>query len=172
MSLTLLLSILIFSFCGGCSDSTSNDDLDELGTVTFEVSGALEGDKEGMADFYSMSAYSLYTWEISTHDFNPQSFSLQFQRTSQSEIENPEPGTYSIGGGPDDYLAIFTDTEAGFADAVEYSTFSEGTGGTLEITHSSDDLIRGTFSFTASSEGGETVTITNGQFEAKPRQFD
>jgi len=172
MTLTILSALFMSFFWGGCSDSTSNDKLDELGSVTFQVSGAVEGDKEGMADFWAMSAYSINSWEIATNDYNPQSFSMQFQKTSQSEIENPDPGTYSIGGGPDDYLAIFIDTENGFEDSVEYNTFYEETGGTLEITHSSDDLIRGTFSFTASDEDGNTVSISNGQIEAKPRQFE
>lgn len=172
IAITWIAGLLTLS----CSESSvGNDDLG-LGNATFSVSGDVEGSKSGMADFSDFNMNNLYSWDISIHDFDPQTFSLQFMIVSDSEIERPSTGTYSIGNEPDsDFTASFTDTEDGFDNSVEYSTLFGEYSGTLTITESNNDVVKGTFSFTAGEENfdpevpNREVSVTNGEFEARPR---
>lgn len=167
--------IFAFALLSSCSDSTSSTD-DDLGEVNFEISGDLSGQKSGVADFYGMSSSGVHTWEISMTDIGPQTFSFQIMKFSDEEITRPGTGTYSIGPdfiGDDDFTAYFTVIEGD----TEYSASEEGYGGTVTITTSDSDLVEGTFEVTLADydiEAGEAVgelTITEGQFSARARQF-
>jgi hypothetical protein len=163
----------------GCSDSTSSIEDDLFGSASFDISGDIEGSKEGFADFDGFSAYGVSSWEISIHDFQPHTFSLTFMMIDTGdEIQRPGPGTYDISygvGNEGSFSAFYVNTEDGYEEAFEYETYGEGTGGQLVITESSSDVVKGTFSFNAAKydyDTGEvigTISVTNGRFEARAR---
>ncbi len=174
--ITCTLGLLVL--LNGCSDSTSSIEEDLFGSATFDISGDIEGSKQGFADFDGFSAYGVSSWEISIHDFQPQTFSLTFMLISTGELERPGTGTYSIGysaTSDEVFSAFYVDTEAGYSDAMEYETYGEGYGGQLVITESNSDVVKGTFSFSAAHYDYETdqvtgsISVTNGKFEARAR---
>ncbi|MCC5914981.1 MAG: hypothetical protein JJU46_11440 [Balneolaceae bacterium] len=177
MNYRLLTIALVAAFIGACSDNSSSILDDQFGEVTFNISGDITGEKSGMADFYSMSSFGISTWEISMSDFNPSTFSLVIMAFSNEDIERPGTGTYPIGPNSESdlYFSAYYADES--IDYEEYSSDFEGFGGTLTITESNSDRIRGTFQMTLGMfdyDNGEVigeVAISSGSFTALPRQF-
>lgn len=96
---------------------------------------------------------------------------------SDEEIERPSAGTYPVGISNNSdihFLAFYADASS---DYEEYSSDHDGFGGTLTITESNSDRIRGTFQMRLGMYDYEDdevtgeVEITSGQFTARPRQF-
>ena len=194
----LLLIIASFGLWSipGCSDSSSGPDLGDVGQVSLTVSGDVEGQKTGMADFYGdePGGVGIHYWELSFNDFSPQTYSLQLSLQDFEEIERPAPGTYEIGfdvpnpfgeSGPPVFLGIYTHIPNGsFSNAVEYDTgivCDDDTPqrGTLVISSSTSSQVSGTFNFTATSydfdNSGNCVILSEievvGEFSARARQF-
>jgi hypothetical protein len=175
------LVFLSFAFSGySCSDDNDGPEDISMGEANFTVSGAVEGEKSGQADFHHLTDLpgGLENWEISIHDFSPQTFSLQFSLSSSNSITQPGTGTYEIGfeaNSSNVFLAIYTHIPNGdFMNSTEYSTLWGGAG-TLTITTSNEDTVSGSFQFSATEVDDElnvvgTINIT-GEFTAKKRQF-
>ena len=168
----LAISVTILSFIS-CSDDSTGPSGNDLGEASFEISGAIEGQKEGFANFRAFEMSGVNTWDILIIDEPPRSFEISFSQVSLNEsISRPSTGTYKLGLGSDsDFTASYTDGSLASPDSY-LATFGEY-GGTLVITSSSDDKIEGTFEFNAvnlDEENGEEIIITNGQFRAVPRQ--
>ncbi|WP_293011560.1 hypothetical protein [Mongoliibacter sp.] len=173
---SMLVLVLLLTACDGNdngSDPTSNADDFQL-----EVSGDFQTTASGFADFDGMSSFGVNTWEISMNDNNPQSLSLQLMLTSSSsDVSRPSPGTYEIGFEPNSaavFTAIYTHIPEGdFMASEEYSTLSEGYGGTLTITSSSENRVEGSFNFSVAKTDdnfnvtGEIEVI--GEFTASKR---
>lgn len=166
--LILALSVL-FTNCKGDDVKTEP----ELGWIELSVSGAIEGQYSGMADFYGEhAAGQVFYWSISGHDYKPQTFSLGLILTSLEELNQPGPGQYTIGHGanaPDVFLGTFTDVSGGVIGAVEYTTLE--TSGTLILEKSDSEEVIGSFEFNAKPVEGEEIIHVSGQFKAYPRQF-
>ncbi len=170
--------ILTFSlFLLSCSSDDDNTvDLPNLGSVAIALSGDIEGNRTGVADFSFLDLGSMQTWELSFNDFGPQTFSLNLMLTDLESVLRPAPGTYEIGFDaldPNVFFGDFTDIPNGdFLGAVEYDTFEKG--GTLTIETSTDEKVTGHFEFAADSRDDDfeiigTVFIT-GNFEALNRR--
>lgn len=169
LAFTVTLSLI------SCSDDdpTGPGPVD-VGSVSFTVSGDIEAELDGVAEFIRLEENAGVIFDFSFVD-TPQTFSMTFTNVSQDDSDLPVTGAYDMGSNLADdgvFLAIFEDLRDGLFESTEYSTLTEGTGGTLEITESSSDVLRGTFSFTASSDDPETgepageITISDGEFEA------
>jgi len=160
------LGLLVFSFALILTTSCSSDDdggddklpTGDMGTIEFTYTGDEEGERKGMADFDQISTSNTDTWEISGHDGidGDQTFSITFMEVGRETI--PDTGTYIIGGvNSSDFNAIVEFYEDGdYINSAEFSTLwadglfgEDGETGTLEITHSSDSKVEGTFEFTA-----------------------
>jgi len=174
-----ILVLLIFLSAMACS---KNDDSAKpgggLGEGNLTVSGAVEGKFSGMADFELGEYSSSRIFDISIHDFNPQTFSLSIQSLGiTDEIEIPGPGTYTIGTFPHaDFHANFTRIiDEDFVNATEYSTFfaEEEGSGTLTITSSDGKTMKGSFEFVAHEIDDDEVLIGSvtikGEFTANKR---
>lgn len=173
----LCLCIAIaFVFLFGCSDDENNTGGGggggggDLGEVSFDISGDIEGQKSGIATVLPDEDHDLL--QISLHDYQPQTFSMTFMQLGSAEV--PAVGEYSLGAPvATDFNAFYTNTEAGHADADEYNEFT-GEAGTLEITESSATSVSGTFELTLQyldedtmePVDGREIVITNGQFTA------
>lgn len=181
---TLLL--LLFIACSSDDDNIEGEDLD-LGTAKITVSGDIEGEKEGQADFDYVNGAN--TWHISMHDFSPQTFSFTISRMGGDSLP-PAPGEYEFGFTPnredeDIFTAIYTHIEdEDYTNSTEYANiiwlaepeFEET--GTLTITESSDRKVKGTFECeiydwdlseeTAEPEINGTIQVS-GSFTARER---
>jgi len=176
--------ILLFAFLS-CSDSSAGPDEGPSGggSASFTVSGAVNGQKSGIAEFYSFSAFGVHTWTIDIFDVGPSTFELSFVRVGNSPISRPAPGNYSIGSDFLDssgFTAFYTHGTG--SNSTEYAPIfsgfcsdNQGEGGTLTIENSSDNSVSGKFEFKASDydfdESGNcevlgTVTV-KGEFDAK-----
>ena len=182
---------LLFSITA-CSDNSAGPDGNGLGELTLTVSGDVEAQRTGQADFSELQASNLHTWSIEFHDFSPQTFSLSLNHLSQEEIDRPGTDTYEIGIGQGalpwedprpmsfygEYVHI---VDQDFENATYYNTgFCEDeypSGGTLTISSSSSDQITGSFQFTAHNinfdDSGNCINngtiIVEGEFTATPR---
>ncbi len=193
----LLIIIFVISVAAACSDSSSGPDLDNSpGQVSLTVSGDVQGEKTGMADFYGgePGGQGIHYWELSFNDFSPQTYSLQLSLTDFDEIRRPSPGSYEIGFEPGNpfeeqgeplFFGIYTHIPNGsFSNAMEFDTglfcVDEGPrGGTLVITGSSSEAVSGSFSFKAANydfdDSGNCILQgeieVTGEFNARARQF-
>ncbi len=180
--LTMLFSLsVLFS----CSDNASgpDDGPSGRGQASFTITGDISGQKTGIAEFYSFSAFGVHSWTIDIFDIGPSTFELSFVRVGNSPISRPAPGNYSIGSdflNSSGFTAFYTHGTGN--NATEYAPLfsgfcSENTeeGGTLTIENSSDDRVSGKFEFKASDydfdESGNcevlgTITV-KGEFDAK-----
>lgn len=128
-----------------------------------------------MADFTYNDLGSLKEWELSFHDYGPQTFSLTLMLTDLEEVNQPQPGNHSIGHHPTDptvFLGIFTNIEDGnYESMVEYDTFTSL--GTLTIVSSTDEKVVGSFEFSANTRDEQFSVIgsinISGSFEAYKR---
>lgn len=150
-----------------------------LGTVNLTISGDVEGQYSGIADFDHMDLGFMQTWQLGLYDYNPQTFELSIiQMSTSGGGSRPAPGTYVIGSGvgsPDGYWADFTHIiNEDFENAVDYSAMYDQAG-TLTIVTSNEQVVSGTLEFTAHQYDDETMeivgTITvSGSFSAKQRE--
>jgi len=182
--LLLCLSILCFLGISSCSKDEKPGDsfTGDLGEVSLTVSGDVVGKFKGMADFELDKYSNTYIFDISMHDFNPQTFSLSIQKvhTDEDNIEIPGPGTYTIGTFSDaDYQAEFIPiVDEDFVNTTEYITaFSDekDTSGELTIHSSDGKTLKGNFEFTAHELDDEfnpvgSVTVV-GEFTANKRIY-
>lgn len=194
---SLLLFMLTAAGCGGSSSSSSNDGPgggpgDGLGQVTLTASGAVTGQFSGMMDFHYMDFDDFGVdgarWELSGHDSSggSQSFSLLIAIESLTDggvgIGRPPVGSYDIGfeaNSTEVFTTIFTHIGAGgVMDTSEYVSDADTWTGTLTITESSGDTVKGTFNAdlfeedfcTAEGCVGDSINI-NGEFTAHERVF-
>ncbi|MGM0634529.1 MAG: hypothetical protein ACQESK_00575 [Bacteroidota bacterium] len=173
-----VLLLLGFSACSSDDDSSSGpSSTDDLGSTNFVVTGDFEAEKSGFADFASLDLGSISTWEISTHDYSPQTFSLNFMLTSATnEVAQPEPGTYTIGfetNSTEVFHVVYTRIDDGdFSSAVEYTTWDSDSG-TLTIQSATENQVTGSYDFTAyyyDDAFNKTSEIqVSGEFAAKKR---
>ncbi|MCH8543228.1 MAG: hypothetical protein LAT61_06650 [Alcanivorax sp.] len=191
-----LLIMLTAAGCGGSSSSSNNDGPGggsggEEG-VTFTASGAVTGQFNGMMDFHYMDFDDFGVdgarWELSGNDGSggSQSFSLVIAIESLDNggagIGRPPVGSYDIGfeiNSTEVFTTIFTHIGAGgVVNSTEYVSDSDTWTGTLTITESSSNVVKGTFSANLFSEDfctaegcvGDSVNI-NGEFTAHERVF-
>lgn len=153
-----------------CSKDEKKPSTYDLGEVNITVTGDLSGTFKGVADFdHLVLKGGNETWSISTHDIKPQTFSMSIMVAGNEWTENtigrPEPGTYSIGG------INTSDYQAGFDHIVDqdyynkngknasYSTIWQGKeeSGTLVITSSTENMVKGTFDFIAHQYDEDTL---------------
>ena len=148
---SILIAILPLLF--GCSDDSSGpEDLDDLGEATLNVSGDINANHTGQADFWSEDTGVVNLWELTMYDFNPQTFSLSFLLTSSDPIARPGPGNYEIVEA-NGFNAVYEYIEN--QDFVNTRVFiklfcDDDNAGELTITNSSDSEIRGNFNITIS----------------------
>lgn len=147
---TLLLVVIATSMIG-CSSDDSGGNTEEGFYLKFTYSGK-------QYFFEPQTGTSLQTVIMGMEDVND----VQ-TRLSLYLPENPSVGTFEITNDtPTDqnlatvHNAILTVGDANYA----------ATSGTLKITSLTEDIIKGTFSFTATDDNGVVVTVTNGSFTA------
>ncbi|WP_114750094.1 DUF6252 family protein [Pleomorphovibrio marinus] len=178
--LILFGSFFILSACSSDDDGSPDIPGEHNGSVSFQVSGEVEGEYSGIADFRAFEMSGIHTWDITMLDQDPITFSVSFTQVGNEPIDRPETGTYELGINPgnqldDIYMASFEYYVDGPFQSDSYTVGIGDTTGELEITSSSDERIEGNFSFTAvrlDDEGnlGETISVTDGEFSAVPRQ--
>lgn len=187
-----ILTIGLLFILPACSDNSTGPDGNGLGEVNLTVSGDVEAQRTGQADFRELEAASMYTWDLEFHDRNPQTFSLSIGLLSHEPIEQPGTGTFEIGFEPANpfeeqgapvFLASYTHIEnEDFANPKEFESgilcpdeFPRG--GEITITSSTSNEVSGTFQFSAVSvdfdDSGNcvnngTINVT-GEFTATPR---
>lgn len=177
-----LATVIIASLVACSSDDNNNNGSGgfDLGIINLTVTGEVEGDFSGMADFDHLAVMGTEIWSIDGNDYSPQTFSISFTDMAiGGTADRPTPGTYSIGSsvGDADYSAIFLYFPDGFK---EYSTtiFSDiidggENSGTLTITSSNENTVKGHFEFTAYREDDDlniagTIQV-QGEFTANKR---
>ncbi|MCC5942511.1 MAG: hypothetical protein JJU37_13305 [Balneolaceae bacterium] len=196
-SLLISVAIITGAVLTACSDNSSGPDLGgDFGQVSLTVSGDVQGEKSGQADFYGdePGGQGIHYWELSFNDFSPQTYSLQLSLTDFEEIQRPGTGTYEIGFDPPNpfqergepvFFGIYTHIPNGsFSNAMEFETGLFCTeesprGGTLVITSSSSDAVSGSFSFKAANydfdDSGNCISQGEievaGEFNARARRF-
>ena len=185
----LLASLISFALVSCSDDDDKNsgpaggtpDPSSDLGNITLAVTGDVEAEHSGMADFFQMDVGNTRIWELNMHDYSPQTFDLTLMLTSTPDkISRPEPGSYTIGfSGTDPYVfhGMYSYIEdSDYANSREYSTMWSETNGTLIIETSTEQTITGTFEFTANhydddtQEKSDPITVS-GSFSANKRVF-
>lgn len=148
---------------------------EDKGSASFVVSGEHEGEYSGVAYFRSFEMRGMHSWGITLVDQKPMTFTVSFSQTGGEPIARPEVGTYTLGINPgnkqdDIFLTSFEYFESNPSKSDSYSVGIGKSSGVMEITKSTDELIEGTFSFTAERfEGAEVVgniEVTDGKFSA------
>src|SRR5690625_950054 len=135
-----------------------------------------------MADFELDKYSNTYIFDISLHDFNPQTLSRSIQKVHADEdnIEIPGPGTYTIGTFSDaDYQAEFIPiVDVDFVNTTEYFTaFSDekDTSGELTIHSCDGKTLKGSFESTAHVVDAEFNQVRSvslvGEFTANKRIY-
>lgn len=171
---------LFLLVAGGCSDSTSGPDGDSgsVGQATFELSGAISGERSGFAQFGGIEVSGLHMWSITVSDGGSATFSLTISISSADPFDTPAPGTYPIGMptlDPSIFSADYADTREGLIAPPHYTTIPAGTQGSITITQSTEGEVSGTFHFNAvhvdssTNEALGEIVATNGAFTATPR---
>ncbi len=166
-----LILTLLFAFTACNGDDDSNGDGPNVGAneITFDISGAVEGEKSGSS--YVVVVGGTDSYLISNNDgtsAETQTFSLVFYKSFENNpTANPAPGTYPIGTvgdlvNEDGFWVVYTDTQSG----EEFG--GQNVSGTMTITSNTNNQLKGTFEFTAGGYGTTegTITVTNGRFSA------
>lgn len=158
----LLLSSLLLSGC----ELFGTEEEEEGGPGRFEatVSGAFDHALTGQALF-----------AVTLHDGQPV-FTLQFQSDTDAPFillsaerpvtATPQAGTYAVVGslaeaGASAFAVTYTRSQQ---NPFLFDPFT-ATGGTLEITTSTPNRLRGVFSFDARADGARTIRV-EGTFDA------
>jgi len=158
----------------------------DFGEITLKVTGDLNANFSGMADFHLLKILNTESWEVNGHNYNPQTFSITISDIAvNGASQRPKPGTYTIGSSTNaDFSVDLTYIPDGdFINTVEYSTSlladlaePAENRGTLTITSSNEDTVKGHFECTAFRIDDdlnivETIEIS-GEFTANKRRFD
>lgn len=175
ISITSMLVFLSLIVCMACSNdddnnNNGNEPSNNLNKISFDISGYVDGNKTGGSYVVIVEDYNTYM--ISSHDGTSntnQTFSLNFYKDFEdTSTENPAPGTYPIGTvvdlvDQDGFWLVYTDTQ----NNIEFGSGTDNVSGTLTITSNTNNLLKGTFEFTATkNQTGESIQVTNGQFSA------
>lgn len=170
--LLLLLCIgMMVTSCGNDDDDGGHGGGQSTADVNFSISGFIQGTRSGSGivtlteqdDNYRLT-FS-FTDADATDTTDQGTFNLELYQGPQAEpLTFPEPGSYSIGGvqqDEEDFTVIYTDTPLGL-------TFLGQANGTLTITESNAEFIRGTFEFAVStlSNPDNAIEVSNGVFRA------
>lgn len=189
----LLLMVLIFAFisCGNSNEqkeSQSDNSVkkekkevrssENFGKIELSLSGDLQGERIGVADFYHGSARSTEWWEIRAHHgrVGKQKFSFNLKLTTMNqELSQPKPGTYKIGFVPNS-TEVFAASFIDIIDSENHVQKEYGTmpgEGTLTIEVSNENQVKGHFEFTAHSLDDmmnvEDQVTVKGKFDAVNR---
>ncbi len=174
--LYLILALLFIISLISCSDNSTSSDDNDQGSATFSVSGDLQGSRSGTASFPPVDA-TLY-WDLWIYSIGDGGFSLDIRLFPDIETPGPPPtGTYTIGDHSADATVDYSEFTSGDIPQVFSTKDGGGYGGSITITASNNDMVRGTFQFTAGrwNESTESFTgeisITNGNFTARREQF-
>lgn len=174
----LLFGSLIFMFAllyVGCANSGKKTSSEIKGFINISVSGSVEGERSGTADFFQGESGKNQWWTISGHDTNPQTFSIKLQLISTSdEVSQPKPGAYKIGmdpmNGHEIFLGTFTKIlDGNVKNSKSYSSIDGD--GTLIIEVSNENEVKGSFEFTAhpTENGSSSAIQVSGDFHAFSR---
>ncbi len=176
-----LLTIAIFSLALACgSDDDDNGGgpgpgpgggSSTGGTVSFEMSGDIDGAKDGFAYIGTYETDSISNYQFNFGDGD--TYTLTLSRMGEG-IESPSVGVYTVGTITDDdfgvSMEIFAMDNESEAISFHAASLDEDVGGMMDITSSSSSSAAGTFEFDLISyddDGNERrVAITNGQFTA------
>src|SRR5690625_7576163 len=96
----ILLSVafILVLVMPSCSSSDDNNISSKLGEIKFSISGGIEANKEGIADFDKLDIMNTSTWELGGHDISTQTFSLYFSLLSAHQtITRHKPVTINVG---------------------------------------------------------------------------
>lgn len=193
LGMKLLLVALVFAFisCGNSSEQKENQgdnsvkkekkevrSSENFGKIELTLSGDLQGERNGVADFYHGSARSTEWWEISAHHgrVGEQKFSFNLKLTTMNqELSQPKPGTYKIGFTPNS-TEVFAASFIDIIDSENHVQKEYGTmpgEGTLTIEVSTENQVKGHFEFTAHSLDDmmnvENQITVKGNFDAVNR---
>lgn len=143
-----------------------------FGNVTFDVSGDVQGPREGFARLLKSSVGTVH---FAFYDLNQENFTLDIIwgpsfPSVGSGIPFPQEGTYEITSpsqsSQDSFAAEYTATEYGDPANDDYVSVS----GTLVITEYNENFVEGSFSIlTERLNSGTvvgTVSVSNGEFKA------
>ncbi|MEX1191242.1 MAG: hypothetical protein WEA99_04660 [Brumimicrobium sp.] len=143
-----------------------------FGNVTFDVSGDIEGPREGYARLIKSSVGTIF---FSFYDLNQETFIIEVLWGPSlgvvgSGMPFPGEGTHEITSpsqsSQDSFMAEYTATEFGDPANDDYTSVS----GTLVITEYNENFVEGSFSIlTERLNSGTvvgTVSVTNGEFKA------
>ncbi len=168
-----------------CSDDDDNGNTNPTpsghgGSATFVIDGALSGEMTGVADFKPFEMSGIHTWNINILDQGPVSYTISIGQTGSEPIARPEPGTYTLGidnpinPSGDIYTTSYAHYGESQATQDSYAVGLDNTSGVMVITTSTDNLIEGTFEFSAArfdDDGNiQTINVAEGEFSAVPRQ--
>ncbi|TVR17835.1 MAG: hypothetical protein EA391_03710 [Balneolaceae bacterium] len=180
----LLIVLFTAAFIWSCSDANSANELDDedIGEVTFTISGDLEGTSSGAAFFDNNTSGNGgdYYFELIFMDGidGPETFRFTIGRYRGESFSAPTPGTYEIDGRPFNFTAAYEYTTGSFTGTEQYTDqYCEDafeTGGELVISSVSDSQVSGSFNFTVA--GFDDLTDCNllgyveisGNFRAVP----
>lgn len=147
-------AILVLS----CSDSKSVNELgdEDVGEVTFTISGDTEGTSVGAAFFDNGTSGSDgdYYYELIFMDGidGPETFRFTIGRYRGEAFMPPSPGTYEIDGRPFNFTATYEYITGNFTGTDRYTDqYCEDefeTGGELVISSISGSQVSGSFTFT------------------------
>lgn len=183
----LFIAIILTLGVVACSDDEDNNGTPagpsggEYGTSEFTLSGDVQGDRSGYADFELLNLAGIsHLWAISMLDFSPQTFSLSLNMSVDSEnAPMPGPGTYPVGIDVNNPTAPYFSANLtlieneDFANGIDYVT-TMSNGGTVTITTANDQQMIGTFEFSAIAYGDsanvESTIDVEGSFSAVPVQ--
>lgn len=182
----LLFLPFLISTLTSCSDNPSaveeeeeeiiDDKLADIepGTGAYSLSGAINKDVTGIADFYYLMYDGVVFFTIYIIEESGYYFDLEFTIAYEGNTL-PKAGNYKVGQltGDPDYAYGFLQSLVD--ESILYCTDWVGSGnssGTLVITEISQESVKGTFEFEAKlsfeNNGSlETLKFTNGRFHAK-----
>lgn len=175
----LLLSSLIFMVAllhVGCANSDEKTSSETKGSMNISVRGGVEGERSGRAVFFLGESDQNHWCTISGRDSNPQTFSIKLQLISTfKEVSQPKPGTYKIGANSMNDQEVFVGTFTKILDGniKNSKRFSSVDGeGTLIITVSNENEVKGSFEFTARPKrnGSSSAVQVSGDFRAAARK--
>lgn len=171
------LCLSLFIACDNEDDNNDNSGgVDVSQEMTFEISGAINGNKNGQARVLYVSSLNSNIRYLDGNDgpaiTGPeQTFSIDFSTlNTNGEVPQFTEGTYLLSDDnltdSENYAVSYSVIDENFNEVDYFGGFNEHSG-QLTITNISNNRMQGTFNFTAENEAGETINVTNGQFNAR-----